>query len=47
MSCSRIIVLCYDPPICLYDIDGDASFQALIASINGLMPRIAITRFML
>ncbi len=47
MSCSRIAALCCDPPICPHDMDGDPGFQALIASISGLTPRIAITRFML
>ena len=47
MSFSRIAAKRGDPPICLHDMGGDAGFQVLIASISGLMPRIAITRFML
>ena len=47
MSCSWIAAERGDPPICPQGVDGDASIQALIASINGLTPRTAITRFML
>jgi len=47
MSCSWIAAKRGGPPICPHDVDGNAGFQALIASIHGLTPRIAITRFML
>ncbi len=47
MSCGWIAAKRGDPPICLHDADGNAGFQALIVSINGLTPRIAIARFVL